>query len=58
MLKPLPRGHVSCLSPNFKYTPSTHTDIASTFARLRRDPKAKPVRQDDNLRPMRLKSSS
>ena len=35
MQKTLPKGHASCLSPAFKYTPSTHTDLGKTFARIR-----------------------
>lgn len=27
----------SILDPTFRYTPSTHTDIARTFARIRRE---------------------
>jgi hypothetical protein len=27
----------SILDPTFRYTPSTHTDIAKTFARIRRE---------------------
>jgi hypothetical protein len=31
----LPKGHVSCLSQSFKYTPAVNTDVAKTFARVR-----------------------
>ena len=31
----LPKGHVSCLSKSFKYTPAVNTDVAKTFARVR-----------------------
>jgi hypothetical protein len=31
----LPKGHVSCLSKSFKYTPAVKTDVAKTFARVR-----------------------
>ena len=31
----LPRGHVSILSPQFKYVPAALTDLAATFARIR-----------------------
>lgn len=27
----------SCLDPSFKYTPSGNTDLAKTFARVRRE---------------------
>src|SRR5262245_55577901 len=44
MFKTMPKGHVSCLAPAFNYTPATHTDLAKTFARIRRQltPKAEP----------------
>jgi hypothetical protein len=32
----LPKGHTSCLSRAFKYVPATNTDVAKTFARIRR----------------------
>jgi hypothetical protein len=35
MQKTLPKGHTSCLSPQFKYTPATHTDLGKTFARIK-----------------------
>ena len=31
----LPKGHVSCLSDAFRYTPASETDIVKTFARVR-----------------------
>ena len=37
MDKPLPKGHVSCLSGAFRYTPSSSTDLGKTFARVRRE---------------------
>ena len=36
MQKTLPKGHASCLSSEFKYTPATHTDLGKTFTRIRR----------------------
>lgn len=33
----LPKGHRSCLDPAFRYTPAASTDVAATFARLRRE---------------------
>jgi hypothetical protein len=36
--KTLPKGHVSCLSSTFRYTPALHTDLAQTFARIKREP--------------------
>lgn len=47
MNKTLPKGHLSCLAPSFRYTPATGTDIAKTFARIKRTLKVsdqKPVR--------------
>jgi hypothetical protein len=37
--KTLPKGHVSCLSSTFRYTPASHTDLAKTFARIKREPR-------------------
>jgi hypothetical protein len=34
MQKALPKGHTSCLSSEFKYTPAVHTDLVKTFARV------------------------
>ena len=34
-LPTLPKGHVSCLSDAFRYTPASQTDIVKTFARVR-----------------------
>ena len=31
----LPKGHISILSPTFKYVPAVGTDLAKTFARIR-----------------------
>jgi hypothetical protein len=33
----LPKGHLSCLSSAFRYTPAVRTNIAETFARVRRE---------------------
>ena len=41
MTKTLPKGHVSCLSNAFRYTPAAHTNLASTFARISRELKAR-----------------
>jgi hypothetical protein len=35
MQKALPKGHISCLSSEFKYTPAVHTDLGRTFARIK-----------------------
>jgi hypothetical protein len=37
MLKTPPRRYPSCLDNNFKYTPASHTDLAKTFARIKRE---------------------
>jgi hypothetical protein len=36
MQKTLPKGHVSCLSSTFRYTRAADTNLASTFARIKR----------------------
>lgn len=35
-MKTLPKGHASCYSKEFKYTPAASTDLAKTFARARK----------------------
>ena len=42
MQKTLPKGHTSCLSPQFKYTSATHTDLRNTFARIKGQLKGQP----------------
>ncbi len=37
MAKTLPKGHLSCLSDRFRYTPAHRTDVAQTLARIRRE---------------------
>ena len=37
----------SVLDPTFRYTPSIHTDLRKTFARLRREARAQTAQQDD-----------
>jgi len=32
----LPKGHLSCLSNAFRYTPAVSTNVADTFARIKR----------------------
>jgi hypothetical protein len=39
MKSPLPKGHRSCFDPAFRYIPASGTDVARTFARLRREAK-------------------
>jgi hypothetical protein len=36
MNKTLPKGHLSCLSESFRYTPAVGTNVAKTLARIRR----------------------
>lgn len=36
----LPKGHLSCYAQGFKYTPAASTDVAKTFARIKRERKA------------------
>ena len=35
MPKTLPKGHASLLGTGFRYTPAFHTDLRTTFARVR-----------------------
>jgi hypothetical protein len=58
MSKTLPKGHASCLAPGFKYTPSTHTDLAKTFARIKRRLKPKPNSEQGNVRQLHSKKSA
>lgn len=37
MNRALPKGHLSCLSNAFRYTPAIRTSIAATFERIRRE---------------------
>ena len=41
----------SVLDPTFRYTPSIHTDLRKTFARLRREARAQAVQQDESRPP-------
>ena len=36
MQNALPKGHTSCLAPQFKYTSAVHTDLRDTFVRIKR----------------------
>jgi hypothetical protein len=36
-MKVLPKGHISCLSKSFRYTPAMNTNVANTFARITRE---------------------
>jgi hypothetical protein len=37
MARTLPKGHLSCLSGAFRYTPAERTNVAETFARIARE---------------------
>jgi hypothetical protein len=50
MSKTLPKGHVSCLTEGFRYTPAASTDIAKTFARLRQQLEREEPRTPKNVR--------
>jgi hypothetical protein len=52
MQRLLPKGHVSCLSQGFRYTPAAVTDVAKTFARIRRQLKAE-AKAPTNVHPLR-----
>jgi hypothetical protein len=59
MLKTLPKGHTSCLSLQFKYTPASHTNLGKTFARIKLQLRGQS--EDDRavwLLPARLPSRS
>ena len=47
MTKTLPKGHVSCLSNAFRYTPAAHTNVANTFARISRELKTRDAPSPD-----------
>ncbi len=51
MPKTLPKGHASLLGTGFRYTPALHTDLATTFARIReRHLKEKRPEANGNVR--------
>ncbi len=37
----------SVLDPTFRYTPSIHTDLRKTFARLKREARAQATQRDE-----------
>jgi hypothetical protein len=39
-MRKLPKGHKSVYDPTFKYTSASRTDIAKTFARIKREQRA------------------
>ena len=42
----------SVLDPTFRYTPSTHTDLRKTFARLRREARAQAAQHEEQRPPL------
>ncbi len=42
----------SVLDPTFRYTPSTHTDLRKTFARLRREARAQAAQYEEPRPPL------
>ena len=58
---PLPKGHTSILSPQFRYVPAALTDLAATFARIRGErmqPQPAPGEGADWHRPLTIYLSS
>ena len=41
----------SVLDPTFRYTPSIHTDLRKTFARLRREARAQETQRSESRSP-------
>ena len=42
----------SVLDPTFRYTPSTHTDLRKTFARLKREARAQAAEREQPRSPV------
>jgi hypothetical protein len=42
----------SILDPTFRYTPSTHTDLRKTFARIKREARAQTTQRDESPTPV------
>ena len=42
----------SVLDPTFRYTPSIHTDLRKTFARIKREARAQAVQHDEQRPPV------
>jgi hypothetical protein len=56
MPKTLPKGHASLLGTGFRYTPASHTDLATTFARIReRQVKEKKPEAGGNVRALPIR---
>ena len=52
MMKILPKGHLSCLSNAFRYTPAAHTNVADTFARIARELEAPASASRGRIEPL------
>jgi len=42
----------SVLDPTFRYTPSIHTDLRKTFARIKREARAQATQRDEPRPPV------
>ncbi len=51
----LPKGHASCLGTGFRYTPASHTDLAKTFARIRKQARARKPADGGNVRSLPIR---
>jgi hypothetical protein len=57
MNKPqLPKGHISILSPAFRYVPAANTDLSRTFARIR-EQRVAQVRASANVSVLKPRSA-
>ena len=52
MAKTLPKGHLSCLSIAFQYTPALQTNVANTFARIARELEASSSASRGRIEPL------
>jgi hypothetical protein len=52
MQKALPKGHTSCLSPEFRYTSATHTDLGKTFVRIKLQMRGQSKQDRKNVSPL------
>ena len=60
MPKTLPKGHASLLGEGFRYIPAIHTDLAKTFARIRKrqaKEAAKPDAEGGNVRALPIRKT-
>jgi hypothetical protein len=49
MSKTLPKGHLSCLTEGFRYTPAAATNIARTFERVRQQLEREELPPPENV---------